>query len=84
MSTPPRVPLLQVWRGALLLTDFILQDLERWSGVTVVELGAGTGKPSYCLSFHAAAPTPASLASLSRCRPGRDSGGQSGSASVHH
>ena len=44
MSTLPEVPPLQVWRGALLLADFILQDLERWKDSTVVELGAGTGK----------------------------------------
>lgn len=34
---------LQVWRGALLLADYLLSNLERLKGTTVLELGAGTG-----------------------------------------
>lgn len=39
-------PLLQVWRGALLLADYILFRRDLFQGCTVLELGAGTGLAS--------------------------------------
>lgn len=33
----------QVWRGALLMGDYLLSNLSRLTGATILELGAGTG-----------------------------------------
>ena len=33
----------QVWRGALLMCDYILSHMDSLSGEAVLELGAGTG-----------------------------------------
>uniref|UniRef100_A0A1A8QK80 Methyltransferase like 22 n=2 Tax=Nothobranchius pienaari TaxID=704102 RepID=A0A1A8QK80_9TELE len=40
----------QVWRGALLLADFILSKPELFRGSTVLELGAGTGLTSIIMA----------------------------------
>lgn len=47
-SHPPFLPPspLQVWRGALLLADYILFQRDLFQGRTVLELGAGTGLAS--------------------------------------
>ena len=39
-------PPLQVWRGALLLADYILFQRDLFRGRTVLELGAGPGLAS--------------------------------------
>lgn len=36
----------QIWRGAFLLSDFILSNPAAFRGATVLELGAGTGLAS--------------------------------------
>jgi len=46
MATPIPSVGLQVWRGALLLADFIIHQREEWKGKTVLELGAGSGLAS--------------------------------------
>ncbi|KAK3286658.1 hypothetical protein CYMTET_5796 [Cymbomonas tetramitiformis] len=43
MSTPLASVGLQVWRGALLFAEFVLQSQERFHGAVVLELGGGTG-----------------------------------------
>jgi predicted nicotinamide N-methyase len=43
VTTPLSLVGEQVWRGALLLGDFILTHAEIFSGKSVLELGAGTG-----------------------------------------
>ncbi|XP_035510843.1 methyltransferase-like protein 22 [Morone saxatilis] len=40
----------QVWRGALLLADFILSKPATFRGATVLELGAGTGLTSIIMA----------------------------------
>ncbi|XP_076839588.1 methyltransferase-like protein 22 isoform X2 [Brachyhypopomus gauderio] len=40
----------QVWRGALLLSDFILSHRAMFQGATVLELGAGTGLASIVMA----------------------------------
>ncbi|XP_023172326.2 methyltransferase-like protein 22 [Drosophila hydei] len=37
---------LQVWRGALLLADFVFHQREEWRSKTILELGAGVGLTS--------------------------------------
>ncbi|XP_038154322.1 methyltransferase-like protein 22 [Cyprinodon tularosa] len=46
MATPLQDVGKQVWRGALLLADFILSEPDLFRGATVLELGAGTGLTS--------------------------------------
>lgn len=46
MATPLMDVGKQVWRGAFLLTDFILSQPITFRGATVLELGAGTGLTS--------------------------------------
>ncbi|XP_075251648.1 methyltransferase-like protein 22 isoform X2 [Convolutriloba macropyga] len=41
---------LQVWNGALLMCDYILQNQQMFKGTKVLELGAGTGIVSIILS----------------------------------
>ncbi|XP_068609994.1 methyltransferase-like protein 22 [Brachionichthys hirsutus] len=43
MATPLEDVGKQVWRGALLLADFIFSEAATFRGATVLELGAGTG-----------------------------------------
>lgn len=43
---------LQVWRGALLLNDFILHNIPHFSNKKVLELGAGTGLTSILASAY--------------------------------
>lgn len=43
MGTPLRSVGLQVWSGALLLTDFILSNPEMFKDATVLEIGCGAG-----------------------------------------
>jgi methyltransferase-like protein 22 len=44
---------LQVWRGALLLNDFILHNPEKFANKTVLELGSGVGISSIVASIYA-------------------------------
>ncbi|KAK3553100.1 hypothetical protein QTP86_031509, partial [Hemibagrus guttatus] len=46
MATPLEDVGKQIWRGALLLSDFILSSPAVFRGATVLELGAGTGLAS--------------------------------------
>ncbi|GAA6088538.1 methyltransferase-like protein 22 isoform X1 [Tachysurus ichikawai] len=46
MATPLEDVGKQIWRGALLLSDFILSNTAVFRGATVLELGAGTGLTS--------------------------------------
>ncbi|XP_058536881.1 methyltransferase-like protein 22 isoform X1 [Ochotona princeps] len=46
MATPLEDVGKQVWRGALLLADYILSQRDLFEGRTVLELGAGTGLAS--------------------------------------
>nr|XP_058894417.1 methyltransferase-like protein 22 isoform X4 [Kogia breviceps] len=46
MATPLEDVGKQVWRGALLLADYILSQRDLFQGRTVLELGAGTGLAS--------------------------------------
>ncbi|CAG5898355.1 unnamed protein product [Menidia menidia] len=50
MATPLEDVGKQVWRGALLLADFILSHLELFRGATALELGAGTGLASIVMA----------------------------------
>lgn len=50
MATPLDDVGKQVWRGALLLADFILSDPGQFAGATVLELGAGTGVSSIVMA----------------------------------
>lgn len=50
MATPLEDVGKQVWRGALLLADFILSDPDMFRGATVLELGAGTGLTSIIMA----------------------------------
>lgn len=43
MATPLKQVGLQVWRGALLLADFILSNREAFEEQSVLELGTGPG-----------------------------------------
>ncbi|XP_056609923.1 methyltransferase-like protein 22 [Triplophysa dalaica] len=43
----------QVWRGAFLLADFILSQVNLFKGATVLELGAGTGLSSIVMAMAA-------------------------------
>ena len=53
MSTPLEDVGLQVWRGALLMTDYIIHNSSRFDGATVLELGAGIGLVSIVASLSA-------------------------------
>lgn len=44
---------LQLWRGAFLLSEFIVGHRDTWRGCTVVELGAGIGLVSTILARYA-------------------------------
>ncbi|XP_057201457.1 methyltransferase-like protein 22 [Triplophysa rosa] len=46
MATPLEDVGKQIWRGAFLLADFILSQVNLFKGATVLELGAGTGLTS--------------------------------------
>ncbi|XP_068199149.1 methyltransferase-like protein 22 [Antennarius striatus] len=50
MATPLEDVGKQVWRGALLLADFILSRPDAFRGATVLELGAGTGLTSVVMA----------------------------------
>uniref|UniRef100_A0A146ZMI7 Methyltransferase 22, Kin17 lysine n=1 Tax=Fundulus heteroclitus TaxID=8078 RepID=A0A146ZMI7_FUNHE len=50
MATPLEDVGKQVWRGALLLADFILSKPDMFRGATVLELGAGTGLTSIVMA----------------------------------
>ncbi|KAM4718016.1 methyltransferase-like protein 22 isoform 1-T3 [Anableps anableps] len=50
MATPLEDVGKQVWRGALLLADFILSKPDTFRGATVLELGAGTGLTSIVMA----------------------------------
>ncbi|XP_061555601.1 methyltransferase-like protein 22 isoform X1 [Phycodurus eques] len=50
MATPLEDVGKQVWRGALLLADFILSQPLMFKGATVVELGAGAGLSSIIMA----------------------------------
>ncbi|XP_072225567.1 methyltransferase-like protein 22 [Leuresthes tenuis] len=50
MATPLEDVGKQVWRGALLLADFILSEPEMFRGATVLDLGAGTGLTSIVMA----------------------------------
>uniref|UniRef100_A0A8P4G1J9 Methyltransferase-like protein 22 n=1 Tax=Dicentrarchus labrax TaxID=13489 RepID=A0A8P4G1J9_DICLA len=50
MATPLEDVGKQVWRGALLLADFILSKPATFRGTTVLELGAGTGLTSIIMA----------------------------------
>ncbi|XP_057674000.1 methyltransferase-like protein 22 [Corythoichthys intestinalis] len=50
MATPLEDVGKQVWRGALLLADFILSQPLMFKGATVIELGAGVGLTSVIMS----------------------------------
>ena len=43
MSTPLEDVGLQVWRGALLMADYLIHNFVRFRDSVVLELGAGTG-----------------------------------------
>ncbi|KAK9814145.1 hypothetical protein WJX72_001243 [[Myrmecia] bisecta] len=43
LATPLKTVGLQIWRGALLLADFVLSQPALFRGVTALELGAGAG-----------------------------------------
>lgn len=51
MSTKLQHVGLQVWRGALLLADYILSNPDLFKDKTVLELGAGVGLTSIVASF---------------------------------
>ncbi|MEQ2269311.1 hypothetical protein XENORESO_002777, partial [Xenotaenia resolanae] len=50
MATPLEDVGKQVWRGALLLADFILSNPDTFRGATVLDLGAGTGLTSIVMA----------------------------------
>lgn len=52
-TTLPNVGL-QVWRGALLMSDYLLAHSESVEGAIVLELGAGTGLVSLVAAMAAA------------------------------
>lgn len=37
---------MQIWRGALLLADFVIHSRDDFKGQTILELGAGVGLTS--------------------------------------
>ncbi|XP_012682605.2 methyltransferase-like protein 22 [Clupea harengus] len=53
MATPLEDVGKQIWRGAFLLADFILSRPAEFEGVTVLELGAGTGLTSVVMATQA-------------------------------
>uniref|UniRef100_A0A1B6GD54 Methyltransferase-like protein 22 n=1 Tax=Cuerna arida TaxID=1464854 RepID=A0A1B6GD54_9HEMI len=50
-ATPLRLVGLQVWRGALLLADYVLHNAQALSQSTVLELGSGVGLTSIVTSL---------------------------------
>lgn len=44
---------LQVWRGALLLADYILHNQQQFTGQNVVELGSGVGLTGVAAAMYA-------------------------------
>ncbi|XP_051573154.1 methyltransferase-like protein 22 isoform X2 [Myxocyprinus asiaticus] len=50
MATPLEDVGKQIWRGAFLLTDFILAHSSMFKGATVLDLGAGTGLTSIVMA----------------------------------
>ena len=53
MSTVLKDVGLQVWRGSLLMADYILHNGIQFQGCTVLELGAGVGLVSIVAALHA-------------------------------
>ncbi|XP_014609992.1 PREDICTED: methyltransferase-like protein 22 [Polistes canadensis] len=51
VSTELRMVGLQVWRGALLLADYILSNPDLFKGKIIMELGSGVGLTSIVASF---------------------------------
>lgn len=51
MSTELDLVGLQVWRGALLLADYVLSHPDLFRDQTIVELGAGVGVTSIVASY---------------------------------
>uniref|UniRef100_A0A6P4FB21 Methyltransferase-like protein 22 n=2 Tax=Drosophila rhopaloa TaxID=1041015 RepID=A0A6P4FB21_DRORH len=51
-ATELRLVGLQVWRGALLLADYLFSKIEEFSGKTIMELGAGVGLTSIAAGIH--------------------------------
>jgi hypothetical protein len=59
LTLTPTLTLTQVWRGALLAADYVVQQARRFDGAVVVELGAGDPSPSKPVcSAVTAAPVP--------------------------
>ncbi|XP_047211951.1 methyltransferase-like protein 22 isoform X1 [Girardinichthys multiradiatus] len=50
MATPLEDVGKQVWRGALLLADFILSNPDTFRGATILDMGAGTGLTSIVMA----------------------------------
>ncbi|KAH8364012.1 hypothetical protein KR084_001578 [Drosophila pseudotakahashii] len=51
-ATELRLVGLQVWRGALLLADYLFSKKDEFSGKTLMELGAGVGLTSIAAAIH--------------------------------
>ncbi|XP_037721006.1 methyltransferase-like protein 22 [Drosophila subpulchrella] len=51
-ATELRLVGLQVWRGALLLADYLFSKKDEFSGQTLMELGAGVGLTSIAAGIH--------------------------------
>ncbi|XP_017048664.1 methyltransferase-like protein 22 [Drosophila ficusphila] len=51
-ATELRLVGLQVWRGALLLADYLFSKKDEFSGKTLMELGAGVGLTSIAAGIH--------------------------------
>lgn len=54
LSTPLSDVGQQVWRGALLMADYVVHNREQFKGSTVLEVGAGVGVVSILASLFGA------------------------------